>query len=141
VNAEGGQLLFAFTRNGVAMRGVESHHDPVSNSTVQLGHTFGNAWRVENQDAYILTKDSNFNPGLYGLEATHEGRGRRVARLRPGRRAILDTSALVAVLLRVPGSDAALNFGDCLSYATAVIAAESLLCIGDDFAQTDCLLA
>jgi len=36
---------------------------------------------------------------------------------------------------------AALNFGDCLSYATAVIAAEPLLCIGDDFPQTDCLLA
>ncbi len=36
---------------------------------------------------------------------------------------------------------AALNFGDCLSYATAVIAAEPLLCIGDDFAKTDCVLA
>jgi len=36
---------------------------------------------------------------------------------------------------------AALNFGDCLSYATATIAAEALLCIGDDFANTDCLLA
>lgn len=32
---------------------------------------------------------------------------------------------------------AGLNFGDCLSYATAWIAAEPLLCIGDDFAQTD----
>jgi ribonuclease VapC len=36
---------------------------------------------------------------------------------------------------------AALNFGDCLSYATAVITAEPLLCIGDDFPQTVCLLA
>jgi ribonuclease VapC len=32
---------------------------------------------------------------------------------------------------------AALNFGDCLTYATAFVAGEPLLCIGDDFAQTD----
>ena len=36
---------------------------------------------------------------------------------------------------------AALNFGDCLSYATSVVANEALLCVGDDFRQTDCLLA
>lgn len=36
---------------------------------------------------------------------------------------------------------AALNFGDCLSYAIAVVAGEPLLCIGDDFPQTDCVLA
>ncbi|WP_246258262.1 type II toxin-antitoxin system VapC family toxin [Amycolatopsis anabasis] len=32
---------------------------------------------------------------------------------------------------------AALNFGDCLTYATAWVAGEPLLCIGNDFAQTD----
>jgi ribonuclease VapC len=32
---------------------------------------------------------------------------------------------------------AALNFGDCLTYATARVAAEPLLCVGDDFAKTD----
>jgi len=32
---------------------------------------------------------------------------------------------------------AALNFGDCLSYAAAVNANDSLLFVGDDFAQTD----
>ena len=32
---------------------------------------------------------------------------------------------------------AALNFGDCCTYATASIAAEQLLCVGDDFRQTD----
>jgi hypothetical protein len=53
-----------------AIRGVDSYHDPVSNSTVQLDHNFGNAWRVNNQDAYILTKDPNFDPARYGLEAT-----------------------------------------------------------------------
>lgn len=52
------------------IRGVETYHDPVSNSAVQLDHTFGNAWRVKGQDAYILTKDPNFNPGQYGIEAT-----------------------------------------------------------------------
>jgi ribonuclease VapC len=32
---------------------------------------------------------------------------------------------------------AALNFGDCLTYATARLADDALLCIGDDFPQTD----
>lgn len=36
---------------------------------------------------------------------------------------------------------AALNFGDCLTYAIARIAAEPLLCIGDDFPCTDLELA
>lgn len=36
---------------------------------------------------------------------------------------------------------AGLNFGDCLTYATARLAGEALLCLGDDFAQTDLALA
>lgn len=36
---------------------------------------------------------------------------------------------------------AGLNFGDCLAYATASVAGEPLLCVGDDFAQTDLELA
>jgi ribonuclease VapC len=32
---------------------------------------------------------------------------------------------------------AALNFGDCMTYATARLAGRPLLCIGQDFAQTD----
>jgi ribonuclease VapC len=32
---------------------------------------------------------------------------------------------------------AVLNFGDCLTYATARLAGEPLLCLGDDFAKTD----
>ena len=36
---------------------------------------------------------------------------------------------------------AALNFGDCLSYAMAMVAGEPLLCVGDDFPKTDCVLA
>jgi ribonuclease VapC len=35
---------------------------------------------------------------------------------------------------------AALNFGDCCTYAIASLAGEPLLCIGDDFAKTDLLL-
>lgn len=35
---------------------------------------------------------------------------------------------------------AALNFGDCLSYATAKLARMPLLCKGDDFPQTDLTL-
>lgn len=36
---------------------------------------------------------------------------------------------------------AALNFGDCLAYATARLAARPLLSTGNDFAQTDLPLA
>lgn len=36
---------------------------------------------------------------------------------------------------------AALNFGDCLAYATAKVAGEPLLAKGDDFPQTDVELA
>ena len=32
---------------------------------------------------------------------------------------------------------AALNFGDCLTYATAQVAAQPLLCLGEDFTRTD----
>ena len=35
---------------------------------------------------------------------------------------------------------AALNFGDCLTYATSSLAQEPLLCIGDDFSKTDLTL-
>lgn len=35
---------------------------------------------------------------------------------------------------------AALNFGDCLTYATSKVADEPLLCIGEDFPQTDVAL-
>jgi ribonuclease VapC len=33
--------------------------------------------------------------------------------------------------------EAALNFGDCLTYATARLAGQPLLYVGDDFAKTD----
>jgi ribonuclease VapC len=36
---------------------------------------------------------------------------------------------------------AALNFGDCLAYATARLAGQPLLCKGDDFSKTDLMLA
>jgi ribonuclease VapC len=36
---------------------------------------------------------------------------------------------------------AALNYGDCLSYATASVAERALLCKGDDFRLTDLPLA
>jgi ribonuclease VapC len=36
---------------------------------------------------------------------------------------------------------AALNYGDCMTYATARLAGEPLLCVGDDFALTDLALA
>jgi len=36
---------------------------------------------------------------------------------------------------------AALNFGDCMAYATARLAGQRLLCRGDDFPQTDLELA
>ncbi|TDE08598.1 type II toxin-antitoxin system VapC family toxin [Jiangella asiatica] len=35
---------------------------------------------------------------------------------------------------------AALNFGDCLTYAVAAVSGRPLLCVGDDFPRTDLAL-
>ncbi len=35
---------------------------------------------------------------------------------------------------------AGLNLGDCLTYAVARLSGQPLLCVGDDFAQTDLAL-
>jgi hypothetical protein len=52
------------------IRGVETYHDPIGEVNVQLDATYDNAWRVTNDDTYILTNDPNFNPGQYNIEAT-----------------------------------------------------------------------
>jgi len=52
-----------------AIRGVETYHDPLEGGTVQLDATYDHAWRVNNQQTYILTNDPNFNPGLYDIDA------------------------------------------------------------------------
>jgi hypothetical protein len=51
------------------IRGVETYDDPVYGGTVQLDNTYDNAWRVNNNDSYILTNDPNFNPGAYNIDA------------------------------------------------------------------------
>jgi hypothetical protein len=56
-----------------AVRGVDTWRDPVGGVNVQLDATYDHAWHLNNQDTYILTKDPNFNPGQYGLEATQMG--------------------------------------------------------------------
>jgi hypothetical protein len=53
-----------------AIRGVETYHDPLEGGTVQLDATYDHAWRVNNQQAYILTNDPNFNPGQYNIDAS-----------------------------------------------------------------------
>jgi hypothetical protein len=52
-----------------AIRGVETYHDPLEGGTVQLDATYDHAWRINNQQSYILTNDPNFNPGLYDIDA------------------------------------------------------------------------
>ena len=48
------------------------------------------------------------------------------------------TAALDAFLRYGKGHHPArLNLGDCMTYATAKLAGEPLLCLGNDFAQTD----
>lgn len=52
-----------------SIRGVETYDDPLYGGTVQLDNTYDHAWRVQNNDSYILTNDPNFNPGLYNIDA------------------------------------------------------------------------
>ena len=82
------------------------------------------------------------------------------ARLRQDARGILSRFLMEGSIATVPFGDAhlaaavdawlrygkgrhmaSLNFGDCLSYATAVLAGEPLLCVGNDFVHTDLSLA
>lgn len=51
-----------------AIRGVETYNDPVAGHPVQFDHSYNHAWRVSD-GSYLLTKDPNFNPGAFGLEA------------------------------------------------------------------------
>ena len=50
-----------------------------------------------------------------------------------------ESRAAVAAFLRFGRGlhPAALNFGDCFSYAVAAVAKDSLMFLGNDFAQTD----
>jgi ribonuclease VapC len=50
-----------------------------------------------------------------------------------------ESQAAVAAFLRYGRGrhPAALNFGDCLAYAAASVAGDSLLFVGDDFRKTD----
>ncbi len=52
-----------------SIRGVETYDDPLYGGTVQLDNTYDHAWRVQNNDSYILTNDPNFNPGSYNIDA------------------------------------------------------------------------
>lgn len=82
------------------------------------------------------------------------------ARLRQDARGILSRFLMEGSIATVPFGDAhlaaavdawlrygkgrhmaSLNFGDCLSYATAALAGEPLLCVGNDFVHTDLSLA
>jgi len=53
-----------------SIRGVETYDDPLYGGTVQLDNTYDHAWRVQNNDSYILTNDPNFNPGAYNIDAS-----------------------------------------------------------------------
>lgn len=55
------------------IREVETYHDPVDGRQVQLDANYEHAWRVKGQEAYILTRDPNFNRGQYGIEAAQMG--------------------------------------------------------------------
>lgn len=50
---------------------------------------------------------------------------------------VIDTSALDAILQREPERRRFMNYGDCFSYALAVVTGEPLLFKGDDFIHTD----
>ena len=82
------------------------------------------------------------------------------ARLRQDARGIVSRLLMEGSIAKVPFGDAhfsvavdawlrygkgrhmaSLNFGDCLSYATAALAGEPLLCVGNDFVHTDLSLA
>ena len=44
-----------------AIMGVETYNDPYYGGTVQLDHTYDNAWQL-NDGSYVLTNDAMFEP-------------------------------------------------------------------------------
>lgn len=89
-------------------------------------------------EARIVTEARLGTPGAWNLDS------------------LLSTAAIRAVPFAEPEAQAAmaawrrfgkgnhpasLNFGDCMSYATAITADAPLLFVGDDFAQTDVIPA
>jgi hypothetical protein len=46
---------------GEMIRGVETYDDPINGGTVQLDHTYDNAWQL-NDGSYVLTNDTSFEP-------------------------------------------------------------------------------
>ena len=114
----------------------------------------------------ILLREPGYEPLLEQLaQSEHPGIGAPTltetgivlaARLGEAGKALLanfvDASGLVVVPFGVTHWDVAvdaflrfgkgrhpagLNFGDCMTYATARLAGEPLLCLGDDFKKTD----
>jgi uncharacterized protein with PIN domain len=49
---------------------------------------------------------------------------------------IVDSSAILAIFFRESGAEELLS-GDCMTYATAALARQPLLCRGGDFRKTD----
>ena len=118
----------------------------------------------------VALKERGFEDLLEKLaEASHVGVGVPTmtetaivlsARLKQDARSLLSRFLLEGSITTIPFGDAhfglaveawlrfgkgrhpaALNFGDCMSYATARLAGEPLLCTGDDFSKTDLALA
>lgn len=77
--------------------------------------------------------------GRFGWQRTafeHEWRGLALQEV-PVDSAMSDLAVDVFELWGKGGAKAALNFGDCFSYALAKARNLPLLCVGDDFSQTD----
>jgi ribonuclease VapC len=75
--------------------------------------------------------------GAAGIEALRRFAQRHTLVIVPYGRAHWDVAADAFLRYGKGRHPAALNFGDCLTYAVAKIAGEPLLCLGNDFAQTD----
>lgn len=52
------------------IRGVETYDDPEYGGPVEIDNSYKHAWRVKNDDTYIMTDDGDFKPHVYGIEAT-----------------------------------------------------------------------
>lgn len=59
--------------NVEAILGVETYADPIPRGNVQLDGTYDHPLQIKNNDAYILTIASNYNPAQFGLEAAQMG--------------------------------------------------------------------
>lgn len=101
--------------------------------------------KMREQDVLAIGAPTLFETGIVMVNASGEGGRAAISRFRGDLNVVVvpfgqphcEAAADAFARFGKGRHPAALNYGDCMTYATARLAGRPLLFIGDDFAQTD----